>query len=86
MIIKLCGNYPVDRLHGADKNKGGKMERIFLKDVYSGTDGDDFRKDFVDYLETILINRSWDAMSEYKLYLQGAKKAIEEIIEEIKNV
>jgi hypothetical protein len=49
-----------------------------------GSDGDDLRKDFIVYLETVLSSNRWTAMSDHTLYLQGAKKAIEEIIEEIK--
>jgi hypothetical protein len=62
------------------------MDREFLCTTYYGADGEDFRKEFVDYLEQILANSRWDAMSDHALYLQGAKKAIEEIVAEIKTV
>ena len=60
------------------------MSNFFLNKVYMGSDGDDFKKDFVEYLQEIIKNNRWDAMSDHTLYLQGAKKAIEEIIHEIK--
>lgn len=56
----------------------------FLKTPYIGTDGDEFRAEFVEYLEKIISENRWDAMSDYSLYLGGARKAIEEIINEIK--
>ena len=56
------------------------MQREFLQTGYIGSDGDNCRKEFVEYLEQVLINRRWDAMSDHALYLQGAKRAIEEII------
>ena len=51
-----------------------------------GSDGENFRKEFVEYLEGILKNGSWSAMSDHTLFLQGGKRAIEEIITEIKSV
>jgi len=62
------------------------MEREFLRTPYYGADGEDFRKEFIEYLEQILANNRWEAMSDHALYLQGAKKAIEEIVAEIKDV
>jgi hypothetical protein len=68
------------------ENQGGEMERTFLKHHYYGTDGPEFSEEFLKYLEQVLEERRWDAMSDHVLYLQGAKKAIEEIIEELKQV
>jgi uncharacterized membrane protein len=62
------------------------MDERILSAAYIGADGDDFRKEFVEYLEQILSTKRWDAMSDYTLYLQGAKKALEEIVAEIKQV
>ena len=59
------------------------MEKVFLKEIYMGSDGDNFKKEFIDYLESIIKNNSFEAMSDYQLFLQGGKKAIEEIIIEI---
>ena len=58
----------------------------FIKAPYMGSDGENFRKEFVEYLEGILKNGSWSAMSDHTLFLQGGKRAIEEIIAEIKSV
>ena len=70
----------------ADNAREEIMEgKIFLKAPYMGADNELFREEFVLYLEQVLKNNLWDAMSDYILYLQGAKKAIEEIIGEIKN-
>jgi len=60
--------------------------REFITATYIGADGDDFRKEFVEYLRYHLATTRWEAMSDHTLYLQGAKKAIEEIIEEIEKV
>ena len=62
------------------------MEKEFLKTPYYGADGEDFREEFISYLDQIIATRRWDAMSDHALYLQGAKRAIEEIIAEIKDV
>jgi hypothetical protein len=62
------------------------MKREFLKTPYMGADDENFRKEFVEYLKHIIANNRWEAMSEHTLYLQGAKKAIEEIISEIEEV
>ena len=59
------------------------MEKVFLKEIYMGSDGDNFKKEFIDYLESIIKNNRFEAMSDYQLFLQGGKKAIEEIIIEI---
>jgi len=59
------------------------MKREFLKTHYTGADDENFIKQFGEYLKNILANHRWDAMSEHTLYLQGAKKAIEEIISEV---
>lgn len=59
------------------------MDREFLRSTYMGSDGEDFRKDFAEYLRFIVNNRSWFAMSDHSLYLQGAKQAILEIIDEL---
>lgn len=61
-------------------------EKEFLRSIYYGSDGESFREEFVTYLEEIIRNSRWDAMSDYTLYLQGAKKAIEEVISEIKSI
>ena len=58
----------------------------FIKTPYMGSDGDDFRKEFVEYLENIIKNRSWSAMSEHTFFVQGGKRAIEEVIAEINSV
>jgi hypothetical protein len=60
-----------------------RKNRYFLTEVYNGSDRDDFQKDFVEYLKEILKTRRWEAMSEHTLFLQGAKTAIEEIVEEL---
>jgi len=62
------------------------MNREFLKLPYYGTDGEDFREEFISYLEQIIINGQWEAMNDHTLYLQGAKRVIKEIIDEIRNV
>jgi len=59
-------------------------ENTFIKKTYNGSDGENFRQDFIDYLESIIANKNWQAMSDYTYFLQGGKKAIEEIISEIK--
>lgn len=58
-------------------------EKMFLKEKYLGSDGDDFILEFIEYLKKILTTTRWEAMSDYTFYLQGAKKAIEEVIEEM---
>ena len=57
--------------------------RYFIKKTYCGSDGENFKSDFVEYLKSILKEENWYAMSEYKLFLQGAKKALEEIVQEL---
>lgn len=59
-------------------------EKMFLKERYIGSDGEDFIREFIEYLGKVLTSTRWEAMSDYTLYLQGAKQAIEEIIEELK--
>jgi len=59
-------------------------DNMFLKKVFMGSDGDDFRSDFIDYLEDVLATSRWDAMSDHQLYLDGARRAITEIINELK--
>lgn len=61
----------------------GVMERTFLQKPYTGTDGDDFIIEFREYLESAISNRRWDAMSDYILFLQGAKSALLEVIDEM---
>lgn len=56
-------------------------EREFLKEPYIGSDGKDFAKEFSEYLQEMIDNRRWTAMSDHELYLEGAKKMAEEIIE-----
>jgi hypothetical protein len=58
-------------------------KKVFLQEIYMGSDGDDFKEEFIDYLKRILKNNSFEGISEYQLFLQGGKKAIEEIIIEI---
>ena len=57
---------------------------IFLTTPYLGSDGDEFKEEFVAYLKEILLEDRWNALSDYQLYLSGGRKAIEEIIEEIR--
>ena len=67
-------------------SNGGKMnDRIFLKNIYNGSDGDDFITDFVEYLKDVVENGKWSAMSYHKLYLDGANQAIKEIISEMES-
>lgn len=61
-------------------------DRIFLKNIYLGSDQEDFIKEFVVYLKDAIKENRWDAMSDHQLYLRGAKRAIEEIISEMENV
>lgn len=60
--------------------------RQFLKSPYCGTDGEGFREEFISYLEQIVANTNWQAMSDYTYFKQGALAAIKEIIAEIKDV
>ena len=62
------------------------MINTFLKNIYIGSDTDDFIRDFIIYLEHILLTNNFDAMSDHSLFLQGGKKAIEEIIHEMKKL
>lgn len=59
-------------------------EKKFLKNPYLGADGEDFKKEFTEYLEDIIKSNRWEAMSDYTLFLQGAKQALNEVIEELK--
>ena len=61
-------------------------DNMFLKKVFTGSDGEDFRSDFIDYLHDVLDSNNWSAMSDYQLFLDGASQAIIEIINEMKNV
>jgi uncharacterized membrane protein len=61
-----------------------RKSNYFLKNIYNGSDGYDFQKDFVEYLENIIKTERWEAMSDHTLFLQGGKQAIEEIINELK--
>jgi hypothetical protein len=61
------------------------MKNVFLKEIYMGSDGDNFRKEFIDYLKSIIKNNQFEVMSDYQLFLQGGKKAIEEIIMELES-
>jgi len=58
-----------------------KENNYFVKKFYLGSDGMDFKKDFTDFLETVLSSQNYQAMSDHQLFLQGGKKAIDEIIE-----
>ena len=62
-------------------------EKVFLKEIYMGSDfGISLRSDFIDYLKNILNSNKFEAMSDYTLFLQGGKKAIEEIIQELESL
>jgi hypothetical protein len=61
-----------------------RKNNYFVKECYNGSDSSGFQDDFVAYLENTIATTRWDAMSEHSLFLQGAKKAIEEIIQELK--
>ena len=38
--------------------------KLFLKDIYMGSDGYSFPKEFVEYLQDVLDNGNWIAMSD----------------------
>ena len=62
-----------------------KNEKYFFKKTYNGADHDqEFFIDFSEYLQDILETQRWDSMNEGQLYLQGGKKAIEEVLDIIK--
>ena len=61
--------------------------KYFLKEIYMGSDfGVSLKDDFVKYLKEILKNNRFEAMSDHTLFLQGGKKAIEEIINELESL
>ena len=57
--------------------------RFFIKDIYMGSDGSDFKNDFIYYLKSILETHEFTAMSDHQLFLEGGKTAIQEIIAEL---
>ena len=60
--------------------------RYFLKEVYMGSDREDLIKDFIEYLQNVIKTGSWSAMSDHELFLQGGKRAIEEVIAELSSI
>lgn len=60
-----------------------KRDNYFVKQIYMGSDGLDFKEDFLEFLKLVLNSQRYEAMSDHQLYLQGGKKAIEEIIESL---
>jgi len=67
------------------KKLGASMQKdnYFVKQIYMGSDGMDFKEDFLEFLKSVLNSQRYEAMSDHQLYLQGGKKAIEEIIESL---
>lgn len=60
-----------------------RKENYFLKSVYNGSDGEDFKIDFVEYLKEILSKNDFRAMSDHQLFLGGGIQVIKEIIKEL---
>lgn len=58
------------------------MKTKFLKERFSENDNSaqEFKTSLSAYLEEALLTSNWEAMSEYALYLQGAKQALEEVV------
>lgn len=57
----------------------------FLTARFSENDNSvkEFKQSLIEYLFWVIEHNNWTAMSEQQLYLNGAKKMIEEIIEEL---
>ena len=62
-----------------------RSNNYFIREVYNGSDGKDFQQDFCEYLTEVLENTRFEAMNDHQLFLQGGKKMLQEIIEEIKS-
>lgn len=62
-----------------------KKQNEFLTEVFIENDNSvkEFKQTFIEYLFRILENKKWEAMSEHQIYLEGAKKMLIEIIEEL---
>lgn len=62
--------------------------KYFLKTPYmDGTNDpydDEFRRCFIAYLEGIIANYDCTSLNEYRLFLQGGKQALQEVVDELK--
>ena len=68
------------------QNHPSSKEAIdFLTTTFRENDNSakEYKQSLIEYLFGILENNNWEAMSEHQLYLNGAKKMITEIIEEL---
>lgn len=63
--------------------------KYFLRTPYmDGTNtpyDDEFRRCFTAYLEGIIANQDWTCLNDHNLFLQGGKKALQEVIDELKD-
>ena len=61
-----------------------RENRYYITSGYLGSDGRDFQTDFVEYLkEHVEKLDNTVSMNEGQLSINGAKKALEELIEEL---
>lgn len=60
----------------------------FLKTRFSENDNSagEFKQSLIEYLFDVLEKGNFEAMSDHQLYLDGAKKMLTEIIEELSNL
>lgn len=63
--------------------------KTFLRDSFVGVNdqsAQEYNRSLIQYLFTILEGDDWHAMSDYQNYLDGGKKMLIEIIEELNEV
>ena len=62
------------------------MGKTFLRDKFvelNDNSAREYNQSIINYLFTVLEGSDWHAMSDYQLFLNGGKKMLEEIIEEL---
>lgn len=65
------------------------MSKTFVIDTFIGVNDNsakEYNQSLIEYLLAILEQGDWHAMSDHQLYLNGGKKMLTELIEELNTV